>query len=114
MVADTGADTVDINFGCPIKKVTKTGAGATLLDDPEQACRIVGAVAGAVEGPVSVKMRRGAEGGSRAGRAAARRSRTGVPNRGGGRRRGRGAGLGEDAPRARGRLPSLPLDRAKA
>jgi tRNA-dihydrouridine synthase B len=66
MVVEAGADIVDINFGCPVKKVTKTGAGATLLDDPERACRIVGAVAGAVEVPVSVKMRRGLEDGSRA------------------------------------------------
>jgi tRNA-dihydrouridine synthase B len=66
MVAAAGADIVDINFGCPVKKVTKTGAGATLLDDPERACRIVDAVASAVPLPVSVKMRRGLEDGSRA------------------------------------------------
>ena len=65
-VVDAGADIVDINFGCPVRKVTKTGAGATLLDDPERACRIVAAVAGAVDVPVSVKMRRGLEDGSRA------------------------------------------------
>src|SRR5205823_12429847 len=59
MVVDAGADIVDINFGCPVRKVTKTGAGATLLDDPERACRIVAAVAEAVDVPVSVKMRRG-------------------------------------------------------
>jgi tRNA-dihydrouridine synthase B len=65
MVAAAGADIVDINFGCPVRKVTKTGAGAMLLDDADRACRIVGAVAGAVEIPVSVKMRRGLEDGSR-------------------------------------------------
>jgi tRNA-dihydrouridine synthase B len=65
MVADGGADIVDINFGCPVRKVTKTGAGATLLDDPDRACRIVSAVADAVALPVSVKMRRGLEDGSR-------------------------------------------------
>ena len=65
MVAAAGADIVDINFGCPVRKVTKTGAGATLLDDTYRACRIVEAVACAVDLPVSVKMRRGLENGSR-------------------------------------------------
>ena len=66
MVEDAGADIVDINFGCPVRKVTKTGAGATLLEEPDRACRIVAAVAEAVDAPVSVKMRRGLEDGSRA------------------------------------------------
>jgi nifR3 family TIM-barrel protein len=66
MVVAAGADIVDINFGCPVRKVTKTGAGATLLEDPDRACAIVDAVAGAVDVPVSVKMRRGLEDGSRA------------------------------------------------
>ena len=65
MVEAAGADIVDINFGCPVRKVTKTGAGASLLDDPEHAARIVGAVAGATALPVSVKMRRGTANGSR-------------------------------------------------
>ena len=41
MVEAAGADLVDLNFGCPVRKVTKTGAGATLLDDPDRAARIV-------------------------------------------------------------------------
>ncbi len=65
MVEAAGADIVDMNFGCPVKKVTKTGAGASLLDDGDQACRLVEAVATAVPLPVSVKMRRGVENGSR-------------------------------------------------
>src|SRR5579862_7108832 len=65
IVQAAGADVVDMNFGCPVRKVTKTGAGASLLDDPDHACRLVDAVAGAVELPVSVKMRRGVANGSR-------------------------------------------------
>jgi tRNA-dihydrouridine synthase B len=66
MVEDAGADLVDINFGCPVRKVTKTGAGATLLEEPDRACRIVESVANAVSVPISVKMRRGLANGSRA------------------------------------------------
>jgi tRNA-dihydrouridine synthase B len=65
MVEAAGADLVDINFGCPVKKVTKTGAGATCLAEPDRAAAIVSAVAEAVSVPVSVKMRRGLENGSR-------------------------------------------------
>ena len=65
MVEAAGADLVDLNFGCPVRKVTKTGAGATLLDDPDHAARIVSAIADAVDIPVSVKLRRGLRNGSR-------------------------------------------------
>ena len=65
MVEAAGADIVDMNFGCPVRKVTKTGAGANLLEDADLACRITEAVARAVAVPVSVKMRRGLENGSR-------------------------------------------------
>jgi nifR3 family TIM-barrel protein len=65
MIEAVGADLVDLNFGCPVRKVTKTGAGATLLDDPARAARIVAAIADAVEIPVTVKLRRGMRNGSR-------------------------------------------------
>jgi tRNA-dihydrouridine synthase B len=66
LVEAAGADLVDVNFGCPVRKVTKTGAGATLLEEPERACRVVDAVSSAVSVPVTVKLRRGLEDGSRA------------------------------------------------
>jgi tRNA-dihydrouridine synthase B len=65
MVEAAGADIVDMNFGCPVGKVTKTGAGAHLLERPELACAITEAVASAVSVPVTVKMRRGVQDGSR-------------------------------------------------
>ena len=65
MIEAAGADLVDLNFGCPVRKVTKTGAGATLLDDPARAARIVATIADAVDIPVTVKLRRGMRNGSR-------------------------------------------------
>ena len=66
MVEAVGADIVDLNFGCPVRKVTRTGAGATLLENSERASRVVEAVAEAVDLPVTVKLRRGVADGSRA------------------------------------------------
>ncbi len=67
VVAELGADAIDINMGCPVPKVRKTGAGAALLDDPELAVAVAratveGARDGGVAGqgvPVTVKLRSG-------------------------------------------------------
>lgn len=54
-----GADTIDINMGCPVNKITKKGGGSSLLRDPKTAAAIVKAVADAVEVPVTIKTRIG-------------------------------------------------------
>ena len=66
-VGAAGADIIDLNMGCPVKKVRKTGAGAELLADPDLAVQVAAA---AVEGggrPVSVKLRSGLVSGDRSG-----------------------------------------------
>jgi tRNA-dihydrouridine synthase B len=54
-----GFDAVDINMGCPVKKVVRHGAGAALLRDPERAWSMVEAVRKATSLPITVKMRSG-------------------------------------------------------
>jgi tRNA-dihydrouridine synthase B len=56
---DAGAEVVDINFGCPAKKVCNRAAGSALLGDPDLVARIIDAVAGAVPVPVTAKIRTG-------------------------------------------------------
>jgi nifR3 family TIM-barrel protein len=74
IVAETGADLIDINMGCPVKKVCKTGAGASLLDEQDKAVAIArGAVEGAGGIPVTVKVRSGQRPGERTGLTLARR-----------------------------------------
>jgi nifR3 family TIM-barrel protein len=59
LVAEAGADIVDVNLGCPAPKVVKNGEGSALMRDPEKAASIVGAVVRAVDLPVSAKIRKG-------------------------------------------------------
>lgn len=54
-----GANTVDINMGCPVNKITKKGGGSSLLRQPEVAEAIVKTVVEAVDVPVTVKTRLG-------------------------------------------------------
>ncbi|MDO8737319.1 MAG: tRNA-dihydrouridine synthase [Thermoleophilia bacterium] len=54
-----GADVIDINMGCPVRKVVKTGAGVALMGDAELASRVTAAVSDAVSIPVTVKIRSG-------------------------------------------------------
>jgi len=72
-VASAGPDLIDLNMGCPVPKVFKTGAGAALLRDHDRAVAVARA---AIEGsglPVTVKLRSGVEPGERSGLALARR-----------------------------------------
>ena len=56
---DRGADIIDINFGCPVKKVVNGHAGSSLMRDEVQAARILEATVKAVKLPVTLKMRKG-------------------------------------------------------
>ncbi|AYE37546.1 tRNA dihydrouridine synthase DusB [Companilactobacillus zhachilii] len=55
----TSADIIDINMGCPVKKVTKIGAGSSWLSDPDKLYQMVKTVSQSVDKPVTVKMRTG-------------------------------------------------------
>jgi tRNA-dihydrouridine synthase len=73
MVADAGADLIDLNMGCPVRKVCKTGAGAALLDDHDKAVSIAAAAGEGSGLPVTVKLRPGQTPGDRRGVELARR-----------------------------------------
>jgi tRNA-dihydrouridine synthase B len=59
IVRDMGADIVDVNMGCPVPKIAKHNAGCSLMREPEHAARVIEAMVGAVDIPVTVKMRAG-------------------------------------------------------
>ena len=55
----SGADFIDINMGCPVGKVVKSGDGSALMKDPEKAMKIIEAVVKAIHTPVTIKIRKG-------------------------------------------------------
>ena len=60
----SGADILDINLGCPVGKIVKAGDGSALMREVDLAVRIVEAVSRAIDKPVTVKFRKGWDGGS--------------------------------------------------
>jgi len=63
-LAVSGADIIDLNMGCPVGKIVKSGDGSALMKTPELAAEIIAAVREAVDVPVTVKFRKGWDGGS--------------------------------------------------
>jgi len=59
IVSDSGADILDINFGCSVRKVVKTGAGAALMRTPDKAEAVIAATRKAVTIPLTIKIRSG-------------------------------------------------------
>lgn len=59
IAVEQGAQTIDINMGCPVNKITKNGGGSSLLRDPDTAVALVQAVVNSVAVPVTVKTRLG-------------------------------------------------------
>lgn len=71
--AAAGASIIDLNMGCPVRKVCKTGAGASLLDEPDRAVAIARAAGEGSGLPVTVKLRSGQRPGEQSGAQLARR-----------------------------------------
>ena len=60
----SGADIIDLNMGCPVGKIVRSGDGAALMRDPEKAARIIDSCVRRAGCPVTVKFRKGWDGGS--------------------------------------------------
>jgi len=71
IVAGAGADLIDLNMGCPVRKVRRTGAGAELIADPDLAVAVAAAAVAGGRRPVTVKLRSGLRPGDRSGLAVA-------------------------------------------
>jgi nifR3 family TIM-barrel protein len=67
IAADAGADLIDLNMGCPVRKICASGAGAALLQQPELAVQLAKAAAEGSGRPVTVKLRSGIGVGDRSG-----------------------------------------------
>jgi len=61
---DSGADLIDINMGCSVPKILKNREGAWLMKEPDQALRIIERMVEKVNKPVTIKLRKGWQGGS--------------------------------------------------
>jgi len=72
MIEARGADIVDINFGCAVKKIVKIGSGAALMREPQLAEKVIAAVRRAVKIPLTIKMRSGWDNSGRQARELAR------------------------------------------
>ena len=59
MVADSGSDVLDINFGCSVRKIVKTGSGVALMRSPGDAAELIRAVRDAIDIPLTIKIRSG-------------------------------------------------------
>lgn len=59
IVEDMGADLVDVNMGCPVPKVTRTGSGAAMMKDPALAASVIEKMVARTEIPITVKIRSG-------------------------------------------------------
>lgn len=61
MVEASGADIIDINFGCSVRKILKSGSGSALMRTPDKARAVIAAVRNAVQIPLTIKIRTGWE-----------------------------------------------------
>jgi tRNA-dihydrouridine synthase B len=59
ILADRGADIIDLNMGCPVPKITKTGAGSALMQDEKKAAEVFRAIRSAIKIPFTIKIRGG-------------------------------------------------------